>query len=1007
MRSWGTVIDSNVEGQIKARENLVAKDHKSVEELQYLNSNTAWVMLRSGVDTETEGSDLAKKYVLCGGTIKASGDSFTYNPGIDLNKKPAEDGSTYRNTTFGFRPEPGITGVSVSQRDTWGAVKEAKVQFQVWSQDDFNNIDTLYFKPGFPALLEFGHSCYVDNSGNVEFLNPNTVLVGNGEWFDEHKLFGDFEVKIHEKIKTYQGNYQGFVGYIVNFDYKSNGKGGYDCSITMLSKGSVLSGISIAGPAEAPLRDNTDSMSEDENCLAKSAYHNILTAFNSFKNASRNADKEWENFTVKTLEDIKKGISSNKNLKNVFANLNLNQHIEGKDSCTFGKAEILRVPMRNRNRADKAESQYFMSLGTLLEFINQLNLGKSPAGSEIGGKLNDKLRFISYFTDFRDQSTIPQEYATFDDHFSINPLYVLKPATPEFTDWKDGKDILLTGTDVIPKITNKKTGTVSAVTYPDEKRFRGNKDILSLCVDFGAFVDIIDNMIDVKAKDTFYSLEEAINQLLAGMQKALGNVNNFIIGSESENKLSVGEGENKKEANLIPIIDTNRIDSAEKDKELPRIHLSGLYSTVLSAEVSSQISQDLVNEVSIASTGEDGASAALVKWDQGCVRRHTLSGKKENNDPTSDESTEDPKKEFITIYNKNGIIVKYEKDSFITFCKKVKRMYQKVFDGARGLSQAEGLVDDMCTENQIIVEEIFKKYLNLGVLSEDEDLCKNCGILPMRLELTMKGLGGFVVGESFGIYPGYVPTKYDDWGYIITGVSENIDSSGWTTKLKTQYFPKQDKDRKQTPKRDNLNTGKSKDKSTMKEAPKQESQENQKHTPSTCESNWNSKTVPPSKGNLARAQTALKEVFSVCPEVASMCARYVYRLASRYTNKVPLSETPTVHAGGNANSDSYRSNLKALGYKEILVGTELTTSDCVNFIGSTKFGGGDILIYWSNQENPSDSSEAYGHTQFYTGQGCGWASSKINNYGAPFVYRSRTNQHCWTLYYLSAPGIKA
>jgi hypothetical protein len=66
--------------QITQRQKIHGKTERTIEDLQYLNSKTAWVKLASGVSLDgderiknlkwvniIEGMDLAKKYVLFGG----------------------------------------------------------------------------------------------------------------------------------------------------------------------------------------------------------------------------------------------------------------------------------------------------------------------------------------------------------------------------------------------------------------------------------------------------------------------------------------------------------------------------------------------------------------------------------------------------------------------------------------------------------------------------------------------------------------------------------------------------------------------------------------------------------------------------------------------------------------------------------------------------------------------------------------------------------------------------
>jgi hypothetical protein len=63
------------------------------------------------------------------------------------------------------------------------------------------------------------------------------------------------------------------------------------------------------------------------------------------------------------------------------------------------------------------------------------------------------------------------------------------------------------------------------------------------------------------------------------------------------------------------------------------------------------------------------------------------------------------------------------------------------------------------------------------------------GIIPLSLELTIDGAGGFTIGEIFTINKDVLPAMYYDKriGFIITGISQNLNRSDWTTTLTTQF----------------------------------------------------------------------------------------------------------------------------------------------------------------------------------------------------------------------------
>jgi hypothetical protein len=61
-------------------------------------------------------------------------------------------------------------------------------------------------------------------------------------------------------------------------------------------------------------------------------------------------------------------------------------------------------------------------------------------------------------------------------------------------------------------------------------------------------------------------------------------------------------------------------------------------------------------------------------------------------------------------------------------------------------------------------------------------------IIPFELELTLDGIGGFIIGQIFTIDKSILPSQYakSNVGFIITGISNSLQSNDWTTTLKTQ-----------------------------------------------------------------------------------------------------------------------------------------------------------------------------------------------------------------------------
>jgi hypothetical protein len=63
------------------------------------------------------------------------------------------------------------------------------------------------------------------------------------------------------------------------------------------------------------------------------------------------------------------------------------------------------------------------------------------------------------------------------------------------------------------------------------------------------------------------------------------------------------------------------------------------------------------------------------------------------------------------------------------------------------------------------------------------------GIIPVSLEVTIDGIGGITIGEIFRINDDILPREYagKGVGFIVTGISQDINRPVWNTTLQTQF----------------------------------------------------------------------------------------------------------------------------------------------------------------------------------------------------------------------------
>lgn len=288
-----TPISAEVLNQIRVRSNILnKKNNRTDSDLIYLNASTGWIKVSSGVDIEGEGSDFAKSNVLFGGTLD-----------IDKGKRGGilTDYSSYEfSEQYGYRPMAGITNFTVENLDTFGAVKQGSIEFKVNDLQSLNKLESLYLRPGYSILIEYGHTVYQEPETVVTEKEENGIKTRNVETkFDRHYLssspsyianfFKNIEEsdkehrmlllvkKIEELRKTSGYNYDGFFGRISNFSWAFNPDTTYDCRVDVLGYGSVIESLSAL--SSTTLLSTEDGVEvKDKNTSIGNDFTNVLDA---------------------------------------------------------------------------------------------------------------------------------------------------------------------------------------------------------------------------------------------------------------------------------------------------------------------------------------------------------------------------------------------------------------------------------------------------------------------------------------------------------------------------------------------------------------------------------------------------------------------------------------------------------------------------------------------------------------------------------------------------------
>lgn len=934
--TFGHHIGSDLVKQIKVREEMFGKGFKqgsgkTDSEMVQLYGNAPWVMLRSSVnelsdsevrvDTNQSANTSSERVEISGlpGGSASNAKIYTLVGGQTGNRAGIENWTgnipAYKlDSTFGYKPIPGITHVSVKTKDTWGMIMEANIEVTIWSRTDIEIMDKLYFRPGMTALLEWGHTNWYDEKKAAHQSGLSSV-VSNSEFFKSNTMT-NIETLVNEKRKAGQGNYEGMFGYITNFSWSFNDNGSYSATIRLLSKGAVLEGLQIQSPGQS-CKDE-DSKTDDRSGTT-SVYHRAFLQLNRELDDGH-TEHTWYYNNV-SFEHV------------------ITQRIELVRSGFLGIGFL---------KANDKVNLSWIRFGDFLKLIAN------------EGGISDGLGNIFPRFDFDTE----YKYITFQEHFSLNPYVAYKPENAY--------------------VFSLKEKAYNSIVVPSQL---SNSDYISnIMISTNFIMDTVESIISQKQK---FSSKELIETVLEEIQKAFGNINDFSLYFNYDN-------------GTYAVVDHNNpSDPDNPNEEVGRISITGTDTTVRNLKVTSELSSDLANEMSIAaaapaanSDGVDRLAAhpSLIYWNKGLVNRHVAETIYLQNDSSRVEMIDTP-----------GVPIVYGKKAYIDFYDKATNFYKKILatkiDEGNDVNIDNSYSLESFTEIQTSGEEIFKRFLewyaNYFGMHTQESGNLQMGVIPIKVEMTMMGIGRFIIGTSFMVNGQggtcILPTQYQNWGWIVTGVEHDISSAGWTTTLRTQYYPVLK----------NITTnGRGKHSNTTSNRANSGSSTPGTETtgtghwtyyhfqPTSRVSNfstfytkyWNKRAdwLQTSTRGRAIVSSGKYSAKTRTGETSGICALGTYQAAFCYVKG--LNNVLPQTAGGNANQLTYRRALERIGYMQV-DSKVCSKVELMKLLGGANFEQGDVVIYFS------DNGVKY-HTQMYAGNAVSseWMTDNKDNYGCSFVY---------------------
>lgn len=182
-----------------------------------------------------------KRHILFGGNLKTLDSSYRTNktmrmgPYSDnyMDVRDGLSGGTRRNS-----PRPGIKSVKVEEKGTLGGIKKVTVEITIWDRATLDDMQYSLFALGKHALVEWGWN--IDTTGDMVTTNLGKSQTAVSQ------TDSSLNCQIRTKQTYHNFCYDAIRGIISNFNWRVNENSGFDCTVTLTSKGTTF----LATPTE-------------------------------------------------------------------------------------------------------------------------------------------------------------------------------------------------------------------------------------------------------------------------------------------------------------------------------------------------------------------------------------------------------------------------------------------------------------------------------------------------------------------------------------------------------------------------------------------------------------------------------------------------------------------------------------------------------------------------------------------------------------------------------------
>jgi hypothetical protein len=835
------------------QQKLSRKSQYDDDFIKYINNKAPYIRLSSGVNLSADraqqlgvapGNELAKQYILTNLTTSgigySSGNSYGYAS----------------NTTYGYVPLPGILSAEIKPLNN-GTLREATVQITCHNLYQFLILESLYMKLKYSVLLEWGHSVWYDNAGTLRTDFPGWIQTGfleNGLTNLDTALSslelardqssGNYDAFLGW-VKNFSWNLRPDGGYDITLNLISLGD-----VIESLKLNINYPSAQLPPEAQATTETEADTPSVVSN-KTKSSIHRILYAIRQEVDKGGFIDK----LDYDTIVNITKAHSQldlvSANYKNTDANYSTSQECikttfsQLKSSPEAGSTNFYFIKLGALLRIIEAFFlKYDTSNGTQgshiplfridFNYNNSLclalphQISSDPqvcllkSGDPSKYTNSDGSQPAAASTQYNKTSYVVVEEeieASFSNlSLGTNNFYWTKTTStvtgddPEFqqarvglanetsgtqtkNDESTSEPRILTVNGVSAASLNQKlivytpidtynTNATVVTTDADGDTVRvanannvvniwdGYRDFQGGSYPFlGKFMHVHINLdfisktlSDNMDKDGKVSIYEFLEKLILGVQDAIGQINDFRLLYDET-------------TNYFNIIDKNVLPDAEKYLNIqtkPTIfHVNTLSTTqgsfVTDVSIKSELNNNFATMITVGAqqngnvVGENATALSRLNegYEDRVIKDKSSIVDKATTEASGSKSPLDIYKENLAVY---ALVNNKINDGTITY-------------------------DDISNNKQAIADVL---TFELGYFTQQGNIAGQ-GFIPLSLQLTIDGLSGLRLLESYEINTELLPPNYQNSIKFITkGITHKIDTSGWSTTIESFSGPKRD-----------------------------------------------------------------------------------------------------------------------------------------------------------------------------------------------------------------------